>query len=411
MSGPPDLVHEQLVAHYGIDVADPRASRPQVRFCRRGEGALRRAIGRASRRGRPRLAYVDTHFPWRRSGFRHDEALALHELRPDTLFFSLWPLRDPFPAPVHPLAEFPRRATTAGVTDVYAVFLDCVSGLVGEARGDGGPPHPMTAPDLSSALRGMRVHAGLYPGGGLVNSPESLDKAQRTCRRVATAFTWVPEVAGFEHVVTVPPAIYNRAWYEPVERDWEARPLRVLFAADASPRKGLEELLAAIDLLDERFAFHIVGPHAERAAQSPARANVTFEGWLEPEGLRARFHEAHVLLSPVRPERAGDGVMIDGFPTTTAASAAGTGALLVTGNPRSDHTVLTPGETHVELDEITPAALAAALDAVERDRARARAIAARGCEVVRARLDVRGSMRERLLMLGLLDGRAPEGAR
>ncbi len=63
----------------------------------------------AGSRGR-RLAYVDSHFPWERSGFRYADALALHEARPDTLFFSMYEMRDPFPAPVLPLAEFPRLA-------------------------------------------------------------------------------------------------------------------------------------------------------------------------------------------------------------------------------------------------------------------------------------------------------------
>lgn len=400
------LDNPTFVRHYGLPVADPEAPRPQIRFCRRGEGAVRRLAGRARGRGRRRLAYVDTHFPWRRSGFRYDEALALYELRPDTLFFSLWPLEDPFPAPVHPLAEFPRIATTAGVTDLYTVFLDCAAGLLGEALPPDGPePHPMVAPDISSVLarNGIRIHVGLYPGGGLMLSEERLAQASRVTRRSSTAFSWVPEVAAFENVVVVPPAIINTSFYEAVERDWEAGPLRVLFAADGSPRKGLDVALAAFDeLLDDRFALDVVGPHAERAGELTHPERVSFHGWQEPDGLRARFGEAHVFLCPVRPELIEGGMMIDGFPTTSGGSAMATGALLVAGNPRGDHSVLTPELTHIELEPVTAASLAEALRRVETDRIWARRLAENGRQAVTETLDVRRSMRSRLELIGLL---------
>jgi glycosyltransferase involved in cell wall biosynthesis len=403
------LDHETFVRIYEPPVADPAAPRPQVRFCRRGEGAARRLVGQLRALRRRRLAYVDTHFPWRRSGFRYDEALALHELRPDTLFFSLWKLVDPFPAPVRPLADFPRIATTAGVTDVYAIFLDCAAGLLGDPLVSASPElHPMVAPDLASILArsGMRLHVGLYPGGGLTLSDERLELARRVCERAATAFTWVPEVAGFPHAVTVPPAVVNTRFYAPVARDWNARPLRVLFAADASPRKGLDATLAAFDRLDERFALDVVGPHAARAAELLHPERVTFHGWAGPDGLRERIAAAHVFVCPVRPEATAGGTMIDGFPTTSGSSAMSSGALLVAGNPRGDHSVLAPGRTHVELDPADADSLVAALERVEADREGAQRLASTGSRVVRATLDVRQAMRGRLQRIGLLE---PEG--
>ncbi len=128
-------------------------------------------------RGR-RLAYVDSHFPWRRSGFRYADALALHEARPDTVFFSMYEMRDPFPAPVLPLAQFPRLAPTLGVTDVYGVFLGFMAGILGLHRDDSRGPAAIEGLDLSGVIRreNMRTHAGLYPGGGFVLTEAGLGR-------------------------------------------------------------------------------------------------------------------------------------------------------------------------------------------------------------------------------------------
>lgn len=401
------LDHRTFIEQFGAPVAEPDAIRPEIRFCRRGEGAARRLAGRAARAGRRRLAYVDTHFPWRRSGFRFDEALALHELRPDTLFFSLWRTSDDFPAPVHALADFPRIATTAGVTDVYAVFLDCAAGLLGEpVAGDPADgPSPIVPPSLAAVLEpaGMRLHVGMYPGGGLTLSPPRLDQARRVAARCASVFTWVPEVRDFDHVVWVAPALLNPRFYAPVQRDWSGGPLRVAFAGDGSPRKGIDVALAAFDALPDGFELEVVGPHAHRVTGCARPGRVTFHGWLDPPALREVFGRCHVIASPVRSEPDGrGGHMIDGFPTTTAASAMSTGCLLVSANPRSDHSVLTPGRTHVELAAASAQQLAAALVRLNADRAGAAAVAAEGQRVVRQRLDVFGAMRSRLELLGLL---------
>ena len=398
--------HRTFVEHFGAPVADPDAARPPVRFCRRGEGAARRLAGRARRRGRRRLAYVDTHFPWRRSGFRYDEALALRELRPDTLFFSLWGMTDSFPATVHRLADFPRIATTAGVTDVYAVFLDCAAGLLGEGLPDipGYESSPVVAPSIRSVLEsaGMRLHVGMYPGGGLTISPPRLDQARRVAARSASVFTWVPEVRDLDNVVWVPPALLNARFYAPARRDWSRGPLRVVFAGDGSPRKGADVALAAFDRLPDGFELEVVGPHEHRAATLARPERVTFHGWLDPRELRAVFGRCHVMVSPLRSDPDGHGGrMIDGFPTTTAMSAMSTGCLLVSANPRSDHAVLTPGRTHVELDDPSPEKLAGALERLLADRDGAAATAAEGQRVARAELDVLRAMRSRLELLGL----------
>ena len=397
--------HASFIRDYNVPVERPDTPRPEVRFARRGEGAARRALGRLAHRGR-RLAYVDTHFPWRRSGFRYDEALALYEARPDTLFFSLWKMTDGFPARVRPLADFPRIATSHGVTDVYAVFLDCAAGLLGVPQPGAvqGPPPPTVPPNLSSVLdrAGIRFHVGLYPGGGLTVSPPRLAQARQVAERAASVWSWVPQIHDFPHVHAVPPAIVNPRFYRAVTRDWDAERLRVVFAGDGSQRKGIDVALAAFDALDDRFVFDVVGPHEPRRAQLREPDRTTFHGWLDPERLRDVFERAHVFVSPIRTEPDGlGGEMVDGFPTTTAGSAMASGCLLIAGNPGRDHSVLAPGATHLELDEVTPAALSAALGRAAADRGWAQRVAEEGARTVRRHLDVFTAIRSRLEALDL----------
>jgi glycosyltransferase involved in cell wall biosynthesis len=213
----------------------------------------------------------------------------------------------------------------------------------------------------------------------------------------------VPEVRDLDHVISVPPALLNPRFYAPVQREWPSGPLRVVFAGDGSPRKGIDIALAAFDSLSDGFEFEVVGPHAHRATTLARPSRVAFHGWLDPRELRAVFRRCHVMVSPVRTEPDGHGgKMIDGFPTTTAASAMSTGCLLVSGNPRADHSVLTPGRTHVELENVSAGELAGVLVGLLADRDAAAAIAAEGQRVARAELDVFGAMRSRLDLLGLL---------
>jgi hypothetical protein len=73
------MSHADFIAHYGVPVVVPDARRPALEWSRQGEGRARSLAGQVRRkiRGR-RLAYIDSHFPWQRSGFRYADALALH---------------------------------------------------------------------------------------------------------------------------------------------------------------------------------------------------------------------------------------------------------------------------------------------------------------------------------------------
>ena len=406
--------HADFVAQYRVPLTRADQPRPELVWSRPGEGRLRGLAGATRRRTRGRrLAYLDSHFPWQRSGFRYADALALHELRPDTVFFSMYELSDPFPAPVLPLAEFPRLAPSLGITDVYGVFLGFMAGILGLDRHTPHEPDVIEGLDLSAFLvrEGIRAHAGLYPGGGFVATEAGFERSRRLVAAAETVFTWSPAaLAHVDGMVEIAPSIIDTDFYAPSSRDFSQRPLQLLFAADSKPRKGLAVALAAMAALDsEPVHLHVVGPH-DPADWGRAPERVTFHGWCSREQLRALHHRCHVFLSPVSAERPGDaegdGGITDGFPTASAAEAASSGLLLVSANPDADHRHLRPGVDYVETEatsESVAAAVGEALADPETADVRSRAGAAR----VRERLCVRRGTAERLSLMGIHVGRTP----
>src|ERR1700722_19436095 len=171
---------DHFIAHYRLPLATPGAPRPTLEWSRRGEGRVRSLAGQVRRTGHGRrLAYVDRHLPWQRSGFRYADALALYEPRPDTVFFSMYEMLDAFPAPVLPLAQFPRLAPWLGITDVYGVFLGFMAGILGLRRDR--DPDVIEGLDLSGVIQreGIRTHARLDPGGGFVATEAGFSDARR----------------------------------------------------------------------------------------------------------------------------------------------------------------------------------------------------------------------------------------
>ena len=369
---------------------------------------------RARLRG-PRLAYIDAHFPWHRSGFRYADALALYRARPDTVFFSMYEMRDSFPAPVHALAQFPRLAASMGVTDVYGVFLGFMAGMLGLRQGSGGDTGRAEGLDLSGVLssEGIRAHVGLYPGGGFVQTEAGFAEVRRLVEVADVVISWSPAV--IEHVpgvAAVEPSIIDTGFYSVTARDLTARPLELLFVADAKARKGLGVALAALrELTDQPVHLHVVGPH-DHASWNGPDARVTFHGWLEREDIRDLHRDCHVFLSPVAAERpedpGGDGGVTDGFPTTAAGEALSSGCLLISANPDADHRALRPDIDYIEVPA-TASQFAEAIRSVLRDPAAAAAIAASGSLRVRERLDVNRGVETRLKIMGLDRGHRQHG--
>jgi hypothetical protein len=402
-------VFADFVSAYRLSARDPRQPWPELEK----PGALTRTLARrrGARRRRShgrRLAYLDSTFPWERSGFRYHEALSLHALRPDTLFFSMWDLTDPFPAPVHPLAEFPRLALREGVTDTYAVFSLFLESLCGMRSDLAEPPHPMEALDISEfvAQTGIKMHGTIFPGGGFTATPHGFEQARALASRLDTTFSYVPEVLEEVPGVTyIPQALTEVRFYAQTSERWEQPPpLVCLFAADPSARKGLDVALSAVAGLDPgEFHLHVVGPHEHRRDEFPAEL-MTFHGWLSPAQLRDLHRQVHVFLSPVSAEPPGPpgsfrGVT-DGFPTQGAADAMSSGAALVSANPLQDHRILSPDVHYLERPP-TAAAVRAALIELAADLGKARKLAEDGSDRVREQMDVRKGIAMKLRAIGL----------
>jgi glycosyltransferase involved in cell wall biosynthesis len=364
----------------------PHGERPSVPVDRRISAAsparVLGAIHRA-RRGR-RLAVVDTHFPWAISGFRYEEARQMYADRPDTLFFSLHALTDPFPAPVHPLESFPRVAARAGVTDVYLVFLNVAVAFLGlaDVAADVRGVPSFSLRRVAESL-GLNVHVQLYPGGGLApTTPPAL--LERVAGRCTTVFTNVAEVERAVPQATFVPMLVGAAAYPFRERDPHDE-LRIVFVGDDKSRKGLATLIEAFNGLHKGFRLDVVGPNDRHL---PALTNPHYQahGWLGPKDLRRLYERRDVFVSPstVETENEFELGVIDGFPTTAAAEAMASGCALVASNPRREFRGLTPGSDYIDVPERDPVALADVLISLRNDRRRLAAFAARGAARVRA---------------------------
>lgn len=378
------------MSHYPVKLRDPNDPGHPPEPVPRGRAFAARIRGRAHRlaKGR-RLAVVDTHLPWAISGFRYREFAEMARQRPDLVGFSLWGIDEEFDAPVHPLARFPELAPALGVTDVYLVFLNWAASVLGLSHaaahaGVGGLRHDVSLWPWLQRHR-IRVHACVYPGGGLVPATPAW-LLRLVASRCDTVFTNVAEVEDAVGSALFTPVSCDTGFYRYAERSTDG-PLNLVFAAADRPRKGLSTLIDAFNGLadDDRFHLHLVGPHD---AHLPLLHNPRFthHGWLEPDALRGVYEQCHVFVSPVTRDDhdAGEGVgMVDGFPTTAATDAMSTGAALVSSNPRGEHRVFSPGVHYAEIPERDPDALGAVLRSFADDRDAPARMARRGADRVR----------------------------
>jgi glycosyltransferase involved in cell wall biosynthesis len=185
--------------------------------------------------------------------------------------------------------------------------------------------------------------------------------------------------------------------------------LRLVFAGDDRPRKGLRTLLAAYERIGrgphaDRFHLDIAGP-SERHVAGLANTRVTTHGWLQPDALATLFRAGDVIVAPASADRPEDGEgdtgMVDGFPSTSVRSAMATGCLLVGSNPDGDDRLVAPGRDYVSVPERDPEALESALVGLLEDRPSWAAIAGRGALQVRALCDVRAVVDLKLRAMGL----------
>lgn len=362
-----------------------------------GHGVAGNATTRPPRRRREpqrRLALLDGDFPLWLSGLRYHEARELLEQRPDTVFFSDTRTGEAWNRPVYPLTDFDRIAGELGITDAYCVFLNFTASILGlqdhPGAGTCGGLRPGRGVASVLERRGIRLHATLYSGGGLVadTDPELLRAVAARC---ATIFTNTAEVVAAvpEAIRIAGPVATEHYAFRPRERE---HPFRAVFAADDRPRKGLDTALEALGKLDDRFHLHVVGPYEHLAPHvDPSRA--TFHGVLTPAETRGVYWSCDAFVSPVRQEgpdgRPGEAGLVDGFPTTTACEALASGCALVSSNPRAEHWIVEPERHFVEFPVQDAEALAAALVRLDADRDLRDAIAARGAAQIREVMDVR----------------------
>jgi hypothetical protein len=400
-----EMMLTEFARHYRAPLRDACQPRPQALH----SGRVRSLAARLRRVGPTmpdrRLAVLDSMFPWRMSGFRYHEAVTIFEARPDTLFFSTYEMTDSFPAPVHPLADFPEIARREGITDAYGVFLSFLAGLVGLGPSRHGPdPHPVEGLDLSEALayQGIRMHGTLLPGGGFFATQEGFQLTSAVIERLHTTFSFVDDVLErFPSVVRIPAAFTETRFHATSSDRWATpEPLVCLFAADNPVRKGFDVVLATFSSLTDGSHLHVVGPHEHRRHELPATV-ATFHGWLDPSRLRDLHRHVHVFLSPVSTEPPGLGQGVtDGFPTQAAADAMSSGCLLVSANPLADHRVFEPGVHYVECPADAEA-LRDLLRRLARDPNTMRRIAETGSARVRERMDVRLGVSEKLKLMGI----------
>ena len=144
-------------------------------------------------------------------------------------------------------------------------------------------------------------------------------------------------------------------------------PLRVVFAGNLTPRKGLLALVEALARVDADWELTVVGRAVDgsyvRTVRETLRAagiedSVAMVGELPDEALAGILGESHVLAVPSRYEGFGL-VYLEamGFGLPVIAAVAGGASDLVT-----------PGETGFLVDPAEPDALASALERVATDR-------------------------------------------
>jgi glycosyltransferase involved in cell wall biosynthesis len=333
-----------------------------------------------------RLAVVDTRFPWKLSGFRYWEAVEILRQRPDTLFFALQRGPDEFPTEVHDGPLFRELALREGITDVYCVFLNLAASLLGLTRLPTGEPVPGCWPYVGLAdlfeSGALRLHATLYPGGGLDPSTPR-DFITDVGRRCATVFSSIEEVLD-----TVPGAIYVSGIVNTVLYEWSTRAptesLGIVFSHYRGDRKNFPVMARAFNALGEGFHLHLVG-NWEDELSLLTNPRYTFHGLLPPESVRDVYSIADVFVSC----SSADQFAFEGFPTTSAVDAMATGCLLVTTNARKDYRALRPDADYVDVPVGDANALARALRWVRGNPAQALRIAMQGTESVRRRFDCR----------------------
>jgi glycosyltransferase involved in cell wall biosynthesis len=302
-----------------------------------------------------RLAVVDTHFPWRQSGFRYWENFEIYSQRPDTLFFATNPYSDymgnfvssDFPTPVHNVSRLIPMVVSEKITDIYCVFLNMAVSLIGNTRLSNGFMILESRPELNILPliyeHNIKLHTTVYPGGGLQpNTPLELCLLDKY---YSTIFTNTQEVLTHYPNSIYVPGMINTEIYTQKPKP-KTPPIQLLFSAHLGLRKNFHQMAEAFNQLDDSFHLHIVGNWHDYLYLL-SNDNYTYHDLLDPDQAAQIYQQAHVFISCSK----ADWSALDGFPTTAAGDAMSTGCILVSNNPRKDRFVLQSGVDYLEITE------------------------------------------------------------
>jgi glycosyltransferase involved in cell wall biosynthesis len=333
-----------------------------------------------------RLAVIDTKFPWKQSGFRYWENVEIYHQRPDTLFFATEPFSDPFPTHVFPISNFPLLAITAGITDLYCVFLNLTLSLLGECFLPNGYFMPGSNPNLNIKplldQMNIRLHTTIYPGGGLdpTTPTDFLDIVGRHCTSV---FTNIEEVLRLIPNSIYQPVVINTSLYT-YEPKIPKFPIEITFCAYQAARKGFPLMAQAFNELDDSFHLHIIGDWQDQLHLLKNK-HYTYYGILNPEEIVPIYRKSHVFLNC----STSDSFALDGFPTTAAVDAMSTGCILVSTNPRQDHFLFQENREYLKVDADDYQTIVKALLWIRKNFKEALQIGTNGSNQIKQRMDAK----------------------
>ena len=257
---------------------DPRPSPPpSCEWSRRGEGRVRAALRGDVRGGRAGGASPTSTATSRGSAAGSATPTRSRCTRPARTPCSsrMHEMRDPFPAPVLPLAQFPRLAPSLGITDLYGVFP--ASWRAPRLRGADWSLRDRTRPLGRAPARGHPHPRRPLPGGGFVARGS---EARRLVEAADQVFSWMPAV--LEHVpgvTPIDPGVIDTAFYARTERDFAAPAARADVRRRREAAQGPRVALAAMaELAGEPVHLHVVGPHDAARRRCPPTARRSTAG-------------------------------------------------------------------------------------------------------------------------------------
>ena len=174
---------------------------------------------------------------------------------------------------------------------------------------------------------------------------------------------------------------------EPRKRKRPKGPVRILSVGRAVEKKGFDDLLRALAGLDGRidWRFEHVGGGAmldtlrALAERLGIAARIRFHGPMPHDRVIAAYQDADLFVLPSRIAKSGDR---DGLPNVLMEAQA-LGVACIATPVSAIPELIRDGETGLLVPPRDPAALAAAIETLARDKKRRRALAAAGCNHVR----------------------------